>query len=391
MKEKNSLIPVSNAIVKSASEIVEITNKLLTESNPITQSDWDWWNSLEPIWKKIFTAFLYLSKESEKNKGLTKIRHEEWVFFDIGHLKLYDKYGSENKPNENELKQILNIEHVYIDEKLEIYDLEPLRNLKMLKILGLYRPNKNVIKTISNLNSLTKLKCRNSNISDIKFLEQCTNLEELDLGSISNRKMDSNKLNDLSPISSLKKLKKLDLSGCGLGDISSLNISTKVIELSLDWNNIVDIKPLSNLINLEKLNVMYNPIENYGALPFLSQLEEFKSFQYRFKNLEPFLELKKLKVLDLQMNQLEDISHISNLTKLEELDLSFNFIQDLTPLSTLINLRELRVEGSREIRSLEPLFILVNLEVLNISFCDHISENSINELKMKLPNCKIDS
>ena len=75
MKEKNSLIPVSNAIVKSASEIVEITNKLLTESNPITQSDWDWWNSLEPIWKKIFTAFLYLSKESEKNKGLTKIRH----------------------------------------------------------------------------------------------------------------------------------------------------------------------------------------------------------------------------------------------------------------------------------------------------------------------------
>lgn len=128
-----------------------------------------------------------------------------------------------------------------------IYDLSPLLELKNLNMLML----SNTTQCLSDLSEFQQLKtlymsC--AGISDISFLAELTNLEELDISE--------NHISDLTPLSGLKNLKYLYLYN----------------------NDLSDISPLAELTNLENLDLRYNEgITDYSAVSFVENLQYDRS------------------------------------------------------------------------------------------------------------------
>jgi hypothetical protein len=131
-------------------------------------------------------------------------------------------------------------------------------------------------------------------ISDISALSGLTNLTRLDLGD--------NEINDISPLSGLTNLWDLQLSTNQIRDISALSKLTSLPVLGLMDNQISDISTLSKLNNLSSLNLGENQISNISALSDLTGLGS----------------------LLLSFNQISDISALSGLTSLGYLELKSN-------------------------------------------------------------------
>ena len=119
----------------------------------------------------------------------------------------------------------------------------------------------------------------------------------------------------------LTALKRIDLAGCQISDIS----------------------PLANLTQLTSINLRGNHIEDISALTNLDQLTELR----------------------LNSNRIVDVSPLANLTLLERLEIHNNSIVDIQPLANLIQLTDLTLAGNA-IRDFRPLFELNNLNNVDI-------------------------
>ena len=141
--------------------------------------------------------------------------------------------------------------------------------------------------TAADMETLTWLDASNANISNLTGLEHATNLTLLlDLGG--------NHLSDLSPISGLTNLTKLNLYNSSLSDISVVSALTNLTDLNFFHNSISDISPVASLTNLT--------------------------------------------ILTLSSNSISDISPVANLTNLTRLGLHTNRISDISPLVSNIGL-----------------------------------------------------
>ena len=115
-------------------------------------------------------------------------------------------------------------------------NLKAALNEKLTEVQGKHRePDWNI--WVSELNRLTgTLNFNNKNIYDLNGLENCTNIEILNLGNYG--KENKSTIKNVEPLKSLANLK----------------------ELSLYANNVKDITSLSNLVNLTYLNISNNQI-----------------------------------------------------------------------------------------------------------------------------------
>jgi len=154
-------------------------------------------------------------------------------------------------------------------------------------------------------------------IEDINFLAEMHDLEEVEIEG-------SSLLSDITPLSTLTKLKRLTLSFTP---------------------NIQSIEPLSNLINLEYLVLDYRKPSDFAALG----------------------NLKKLKELFLGGASITSLFYISNLTGLEDLTL---FIADENidthRFGQLVNLKYLHLNGDGNRIDLTALSNLKNLEEIHL-------------------------
>ena len=111
--------------------------------------------------------------------------------------------------------------------------------------------------TITDLNAIIKLKnltyisIHRNPIKSYKPLDECTNLEGIDLSYL--------KKVDLSYLQNLSSLKKIYLIDCGLDSIDELK-NLNPIEVYLWENNISSLPDLSSWTNIKKLNVAGNPV-----------------------------------------------------------------------------------------------------------------------------------
>ena len=129
-----------------------------------------------------------------------------------------------------------------------------------------------------------------------------------------------NQISDLTPLSSLTRLRWLYLNGNQITDLSPLKGLTSLEFLDLRENQITDITPIGNLTNLGG---------DFVGL-FLSDNQ--------ITDLTPLSNLKKLNWLGLENNQITDISPLSGLGNLGLLYLQNNQVTDLTPLEWLTHL-----------------------------------------------------
>ena len=122
--------------------------------------------------------------------------------------------------------------------------------------------------TARDMEALTRLSARNSNISDLTGLEFATNLTYLHLGgkTVGGTWVNNNSITDVSALAGLTNLTELYLYNNAITDILPLAKLTKLRELWLQHNTITEISALAGLTNLTELYLWDNSITDISPL-----------------------------------------------------------------------------------------------------------------------------
>ncbi len=143
--------------------------------------------------------------------------------------------------------------------------------------------------------------------------------------------LDRCRVDDFSPVASLKNLRTLSMRGCNITDFAFLEKLTKlegldlsaqegpflekithilprVTSLGLSSNNITNISFLNGLQKLLSLELAFNMIEDISPIQSLKNLSELTICNNRVRDITPALKLRKLRFLDASDNQIADIN-----------------------------------------------------------------------------------
>ena len=285
----------------------------------------------------------------------------------IKRLELKQVEGSSiDPPKLGDFSGLTSLTHLFLEYN-NISDLSPLSGLTNLKYLTLLRNEVSDISALSGLTKLEGLTLRANNISDISPLSGLTKLRWLSLGD--------NNISDISALSGLTSLTSLLLADYydvyidennenNISDISVLSGLTSLTYLSLE-NFPGNLSPLSSLTNLTRLELHGNNISNLSPLSSLTNLTRLELHGNNISDISVLSGLTSLTHLFLTNNPFSDISSLSSLTNLEYLVLTYNNISDISPLSSLTtNLRTYLVLRHNNISDISPLSSLTNLEFL---------------------------
>ena len=225
---------------------------------------------------------------------------------------------------------------------------------------------------LSDVWGLQELYITDGTVTDVSALSELTQLTALYLGG--------NPINadTVTALTALPDLMILDLSNCGLTDISFLQDFSNLQELYLGHNTLTDLSPLKNFGSLTMLELQYNPIgENSAALDVISGLTSLTWLDMKecgVTDLDFLIPLQYLMNTDLSNNQIADLTPLRYTTLLEYLDVSSNAVTDLSPLSGLTNLSLLYAFHNDLSGDLNALSSLTKLEYLDLH------KNSITDI-----------
>lgn len=294
------------------------------------------------------------------------------------------------------LGHLKKLKELCLSKNSQITNLKFLEELQELEKLDLSGSNiKCIPQSLIMLTSLNLSECR---IHDINFLQTLENLETLDLSQ--------NLITDIRILESLKKLKKINLSGCrlitdcsslkGLHSLTNLNLGfcfqisdfsflknlQTITHLNLQsCTQIKDINFLESMTKLIELNLSnFNRITDLSPLQFLKELENLSfSGCVKITDIESIISLKKLRTLDLsRCKGIKDFSMLKNLQGLKRLSLSnCTQISDISFVQDLKRLTYLHLLGCEEITNITHLQSLEELTFLNLSYCEKITDISV--------------
>ena len=132
----------------------------------------------------------------------------------------------------------------------QLRDLQALHGFRQLKKLNISRNNLYTmdISSIAAMIDLEVLNLSKAKVDSLIYLEHCKKLEEVHINT-------ENGPFSYAILGVLKKLKKLDMGGMRLFNIEDLTYLSNVEELDLNTNLMSDLSPLLSMKNLKKLNV----------------------------------------------------------------------------------------------------------------------------------------
>ena len=285
---------------------------------------------------------------------------------------------------------------------------------------------------IGRLTELTSLKLANNEITELEFLTPLEKLVSLDLSN--------NQISDITPLAQLKKLRTLHLDNNDIKDFSPLYDLSELTMLTIGGIEVSQsqIKELKTRLpgcliysdeantdivevhlggktfksDVTKLDLSDCSITDLSALSVCTSLEELRLSGNYIRDIGPLLDIPKLRVLDLSNNMISDIRPLMSMTTLEHLNLAGNKISSITALSQLKQLKELvlngnDIDGTQNLAKLsalkilglkdtgisdadlERLYNLKKLTVLALENNPDITESGVNQLKKKLPQCKV--
>ena len=156
---------------------------------------------------------------------------------------------------------------------------------------------------------------------------------------------------------------------------------------------IKDLSFLEKLVNLTNLLFIYSNQDL--DLSFLKKVVQLKYLNlngcYKIKDIQALEKLVNLKHLNLgDLFLINNISYLAKLVNLTQLYLwNCNQIGDISALAKLVKLLKLDLSGCTQIQDISPLAKLINLQELNLYGCTGLTQDHINDLKLKLPKCII--
>ena len=124
----------------------------------------------------------------------------------------------------------------------------------------------------------------------------------------------------------------LKLESCNLKNIDFLNKFTSLEELYLKGNSIVDISILSSLKKLKVLDLNYNKVGNIKPLSCLENLNTLYLESNPISNTQKISLPLNIEYLDISYLKLNDIYFLKNLSQLKYLFAHNNNIDDISPL-----------------------------------------------------------
>ncbi len=212
---------------------------------------------------------------------------------------------------------------------------------------------------VADLATISELRVRSQGIVDLSGIEHLVNLTYLDLWN--------NEVTDLTPLSSLSKLTFLAPWGNRVTDLSPLANLTGLTSLFVSFNQIIGLGPLASLANLRTLQLNSTQITDLSPLANLTNLEQL-GFEYNaVGSLSPLSALTKLISINASYTNISDLSDLATHSNLERLYLNGNGISDLSPLVSLSALTTLLITRNRivDIAPLSPLTARTNLFLSN--------------------------
>lgn len=201
-------------------------------------------------------------------------------------------------------------------------------------------PNDKDLKNLRYMNKLESCQILRTNITNIEFLNNMSNLKKLYIGTYSQIE-DWTPLNNclnleyycswyisyenLYMFKNLEKLKELDLILSNTKSLNGVQYLTNLENLYVHGDELKDLSYLNNMSNLLYLRIENTAVDNNNIL--------------YLKN------LKNLKLLDLSNNSnITNLSILLNFNKLEELRIHGTNIEDYSPIFELPNLKELTID-----------------------------------------------
>ena len=196
------------------------------------------------------------------------------------------------------------------------------------------------LKDLKYFPALKELNVQGCSIEDYSPLTYVTTLEILHMsGNLVSSET-------LEHIGQLVRLKELYLSGCGISGISALESLTALEALDLSDNSIHDISALTPMKALVKLNLRSNAITALDALSSITTLQEFDIAYNSVSTLSPLQQSMHMQVLRAEHNNLLSIGALGHMVDLKTLVVSGNELEDISALNNCANMNELRVDNN---------------------------------------------
>ena len=221
----------------------------------------------------------------------------------------------------------------------------------------------------------------NQGIKDLTGLEYAINLKELFVREHREEFRD-NGISDLTPISGLTQLERLDIGGIGnhVSDLSPIANLTNIKYLHLGGNPITDLSPIANFTQLEFIGFDdFVPLTDISVLADMENLIRVGMWGPRFRDMSPLVNLPNIETLDLCGNEISEIPSLKNAPKLKNLYVFDNKVSDVSILQDLTNLERLNLRNNN-ITDISPLAGLTNLKWLDLRGNPITDYTLLNEL-----------
>lgn len=197
----------------------------------------------------------------------------------------------------------------------------------------------------------------NTHVSDLTSLSKLTNLHRLDASNT--------RIKSLSVFSSMRSLRHLDVSHNEIRDISSLSAHTSLDYLVISFTHVDSLVPLEGNRTLRVLRARNTQISDLSPLSKISSLKAINIDRSKVTDLAPIAEIEGLETLTMKHLQIKDISPLSALKQLSFVDLEGAGIEKVDYLEGLPSLKTLNL-SSTPILSLGAIGSLRKLQRLSI-------------------------
>lgn len=127
----------------------------------------------------------------------------------------------------------------------------------------------------------------------------------------------------------LSKIRYLNANYRGIGDLSGIENLVNLETLYLSWNSFRDLTPLSKLPKLRRLDLSGNPQIDWAGLDVTFDSVEYLDIRSCMIESDEFLKhFPNLKEVSLYNNRIRSINMMYNLERLESVDLRHNSVSD---------------------------------------------------------------
>jgi internalin A len=206
---------------------------------------------------------------------------------------------------------------------------------------------------------------RTKNITNLKFIRYCKNLEWLSLTYVN--------ISDISALGSCKNLKSLSIVGIDLHDISALRYCMNLRNLDIISDDIPDISALENCPRLTGLSLFKAGVVHVPALRNCSNIKYLALGGRLSNNISSWANYTDVEVLDLSWANVKDLAFLTYLRKLKALHLdtlmfknNISAMTDCTSLRILVLTLQNYPNAQDQIRTSIPNIIITsNTKIFN--------------------------